>query len=60
MTNREWLDRKDNKVLADMFCMEIAKDGDYCESRCPFAKLCEGGANGFEIWLAQERRNDND
>ena len=54
MTNREWLDRKDNKTLADMFCVSVAKDGAYCDSRCPFAKLCVGGANGFEIWLGNE------
>lgn len=53
MTNREWIDRMGNKVLADVFCMEVGKDGEFCATRCPFAELCVGGANGFEVWLGK-------
>ena len=60
MTNREWIDRKSNATLGDMFCMEIAKDGGYCKDRCPFSKLCVGGVSGFEVWLNQERRKEDE
>lgn len=60
MTNREWIDRKSNATLGDMFCMEIAQDGGYCKDRCPFWEFCVGGVNGFAVWLGQERRNEND
>lgn len=51
MTNREWLEKMKNSTIADMFCVEVAKDGEFCQNSCPFKDLCVGGNNGFEIWL---------
>lgn len=53
MTNREMLDRMSNKELANFFCYDIAKDGEYC-TRCPFTELCNHGDSGFEVWLGKE------
>jgi hypothetical protein len=59
MTNREWLEKMKTSTIADMFCVEVAKDGHFCENHCPFKDLCVGGKNGFEIWLDKEHKGEN-
>lgn len=53
MTNREMLERMSDRLLGDQFCETVAKDGDYCK-QCPFAKWCNNGECGFEVWLGLE------
>lgn len=58
MTNREWLEKMKNSTIADMFCVEVAKGGHFCENHCPFASLCVKGANGFQVWLEKEHKGE--
>ena len=58
MTNREWLEKMKTSTIADIFCVEVAQDGEFCKSRCPFKDLCVGGENGFEIWLNKQREGE--
>lgn len=58
MTNREWLEKHDNDFLASLFCYELAKDGEFCDTKCPFKDLCVGGESGIKIWLEKEYKGD--
>ena len=58
MTNREWLEKMKSSTIADLFCMEIAQDGAFCETRCPFKSLCIKGENGFENWLNKQHKGE--
>lgn len=57
MRNREWLEKMKSSTIADMFCMEVAQDGEFCQ-KCPFKDLCVNGENGFQVWLEKEHRSD--
>lgn len=57
MNNREYLSTLSNKALAEWFCVEIAKDGWFCD-RCPFSEYCNGSKSGIEEFLEKERRED--
>ena len=58
MTNREWREGLDSATIGGLFCDEVAKDGGFCLTRCPFKDLCVGGENGFEVWLNKQHEGE--